>query len=613
MTIFRVPNQGQLSQPNKGDLSGNIRSSLNNDWRTNPGRIRLSPRMKVLTKDNDTSMTGMGLPIAFTNFKHTDGTIRTFAATGIGSWAGASTGRVLMSADSDYGVFANLSGNYATNQPTEVNPTTCDMVHWNSLLLVSTDDAISTMDIARLASDTWTLAWYDSTIGGTPVTDSIMNMGIGFDGNLYITNGSVVERVVPTAGSGTLTASGEGTIDFSGVNGWNGLRPIWIRSSSNRIWIGLMSWFAATGGTSKGEGFVAEWTGKGTAAERIYKIDAPCALTACVYKDTLYILDAYGILKKYAGNSGFIEVARLPVANTNIEMPGIYYAIRNDRWVHHRGMEVVNGKINILVNNFVSTGVYVEDMPSGVWEFDPENPSQGLYHKSSPCVDTDDYGQQAVEATGAIFPLRDVNGNLLAGISYYTDDTTTNRKAIFFDDISVNTNKRGSFTTPFLPSATAQDDWQEASYRFRTLPSGDKIVGKYRTGKKAHLPFIASITWTSTTTFTSTNANFQYAVVGDEIEGIMGKGASSTAHISAIAEAGGTYTITLEEAIGFTSGAAKVKVDNFKKLGVISDTNTNQDEFNNFGTEANIQIKTEMRFTGDGEIDDLTIIGAKHK
>ena len=603
MTQYRIPNQGKASQPNKGDIAGSVSRSVNLDLRTNPGRVRVSPRLKVLTKDNDASITTLGLPIAFVNFSHTDGSIRTIMVTGIGT--GTGSGGVFMSSNSDYGAFANLAGNYATNDPTTIGVNS-DAIFWNGKLYVSVSTDIGADDIYELASDTWDTNWFTSDLSGTLGTDCLVAFGVGFNGNLYI-----IKNNNSTDGTLMSVTTAE-VLNQTAINFMPRYRPIWIRSTSSRIWVAVMSWFANV--TSKGEGYIAEWDATGTAPNKYHKIDAPCALSGCVYKDTLYIIDAYGILKRFTGY-GFTEVARLPVANLNIEMPGIYSAQTHNRWIHHRGMEVVNDKINILVNNFVSTGVYVTEMPSGVWEFDPENPSLGLYHKSSPCSTTDDYGQQLLPSggTGAIFPLKDTNGNYMAGVSYYTDDATTQRYAVFYDDVATNTNKRGSLTTTFLPAESAQDTFQDISYRFRALPSGDKIIGKSRTGKKANMPFIASITWTSTTTFTSTDSNFQYAVVGDEIEGMMGKGASTSAHISAISEAGGTYTVTLEEAIGFSSGTAKVKVDNFKKLGVISAQDTNQDNLVPMDTGAEIQVKTEMRFTGDIDLNDVTITSKGHK
>lgn len=607
MTVFRIPNQGQLSQPNKGDIQGSLSSSLNLDLRTNPGRIRLSPRLKVLTKDNDSSITGMGLPIAFVNYGHTDGSIRTLVITGKGDVGSGGSGQIFMSSNSDYGAFVDLAGNYATNDPTTISALFSDAIVWRNdagvRVYVSVDPSVGDMEVYELAGDTWDTNWGSSDISINFGSDHPVNFWIDPNGSLHFTN----EGKVGTVTTAEALVSGSGTIDFA-----NKYRPIWGRANSNRNWIALMTWSSAA--LTKADGFIAEWDGAGTAANKIYKIDAPCALSGCVCRDIFYFIDAYGILKKYSSN-GFVEVARLPVANMNIEMPGVYNPLTNNKWIHHRGMDVVNDKINIVVNNFVSTGVYVEEMPSGVWEFDPENPSLGLYHKNSPCADTTDWGQQAIVegGAGAIFPLKDTNGNSMVGFSYYTDDATTQKYGIFYDDIVANTSKRGSFTTTFMSSEQIDDSWAKADYRHARLPSGDKVIGKYRTYKNSNFPFIASATWTSTTTFTSTDTDFANVSGGEEVEPVMGKSASTTAHVSSISYSNPTYTVTLDEAIGQSSGTFKVKVDNFKKMGVISATDETETSLPIGDTATKVQIKTEIRATGDFEVDDVTIISNTHK
>jgi len=611
MTTYRIPNNGQISQPNKGDISGNLSQSLNLDVRTNPGRFRVSPRLIVITKDNDASLTGFGLPIVFLLAEHSSGS-RVFMITAIGTDTTNGTGRVFMNTGINFSAFVNLAGGYATNQPTTIQLSKSDAVLWNGNIMVShyTGNA-SNISRLGIVSAAWTANWYTVTVAGSFGTaDSLANMGVGFNGNLYIAQAGATPaygNVTYVGVTGNAVESGNGTLDF-------GLRytTIWIRSTSNRIWVGMMEWLGSNT-TAGNDGCIAEWDGTGSAANKIHHINAPCALSACVYKDVLYIIDAWGVLKKFSGYD-FQEVARLPVANTNYEMPGIRLALRNDRWIHQRGMEVVGGKIKVLVNNLVSSGVYVSEMPSGVWSFDPENPSQGFIHEYAPCAASTDFGQQAVEGVGALGELKISNtGNLFAGVSYYTDDATTNRKAVFYDDVATNATKRGSFTTPFLPSDQIQDTWQRANYRLSALPSGDKVIGKYRVAKDSNFPFIASATWTSTTTFTSTSANFANVVAGHEVESVMGGSASTTAHVSSISNVAGTYTVTIDEAIGQASGTFKIKVDNFKKMGTISATSETEGDLPMGDMGTKVQVKTEVRATGNLEIEDVTVIGQKHK
>lgn len=616
---FRIPKNGVLNQPNKGDSSGNLFETQNIDLKTNPGKVRLSPRLTVAVKDNDTSISNMGVPIAFAYFDD-----QYHAACGVGGAGANGSGKIVRSDDTAFTSDWDNDGN--TNAPSIISLAYSDMVAWRNgnygggelgeSLLVSTFSTTSNIQRRYAGTATWETTYFTTVVNGSfRAAGGFKNMCVGFNKNLYITDEDrIIYIPIPTYQShvnAVLTSSGAantqaGTIDFNGQ-----YYPIWIRTTSNRLWIGLMTFQPGTKGA---KGYVAEWDTTGTAANKIYDIDAPCALSACVLDNVLYIIDAYGRLKKFDG-TGFKEVARLPVANQNIEMPGIYDVTTNARWIHHRGMDVVDGRINIVVNNFVSSGVYVEDMPSGVWEHvEPTVNSSGfLYHKNSPCADSNDNGQKLISTAGAIFGTKRTAGTYLAGFGYYTDNGSTERKGVFYDDVATNTNKRGIFTTPFVMAEQIDDNWQKGSYRHSPLPSGDKIIAKYRTQKSTTLPFIASCTFTSTTTFTSTDANFANITGGEECEFVMGKHSGTTTHVSSISESGGTYTITVDEAILSASGSGKVKMTNFKKIATFSDQTSMEHDAPIMDTSTKVQMKTEMRFTGNTEIDDLTIINKGHK
>ena len=605
---YQIPKEGKFSQPNNGDIFGNLFNTLNIDLRTNSGKLKVSPRLKVITKDDDTSISNMGLPVAFASVN-----ALTFAVTGIGTQGQAGTGKVLMNSGIDFSTFTNLTGLYATNEPTTINLSKSDAVVWNGNLYVSLVGGLGPANnIAKLLSSgpAWTLTWYTTTAGGSFQTNDIAsaNMFVGFNGNLYILDNDWISYVAGTgasAGNAVRPNSGtnnttQGTLSFNGQ-----FYPIWGMSNSDSLWVAVMTWQNAI--TTSGKGFIVKWDGTGTGSTvKYYDIDASCALAGTIYRDTPYIIDAYGILKKYNG-TGFVEVARLPVANMNVIMPNSTNVIRNDRWIHPRGMKVVNSKINISLNNFVSTGVYVNDMPSGVWEFDPEQPEQGIYHKSSPCIDSNDYGQQLLKNVGALSSLKTSAGNYFAGFSYYTDSGSTSKYGIFYDYVLGTTNKVGSFVTTWLDASSINANFQKIFYRFRQFVLGTKIVGKYRVDKSVNLPVVISITWTSSTTFTSTDNDMVYASVLDEVEVVQGKGGSRSAHITAISVPAGTYTVTLDDTIGYTSGTAKVRINNYRKMGDITQLNCSSQFLSANKTDTNIQIKSEIRDEGYFELDDITI------
>lgn len=592
---YIIPNNGELKQTNRGDIFGNINHTQNIDLQTNRGRIRVSPRLIVAVKDDDASITGMGVPIAFCTHD-VSSTKQYYAATGIGTGIGtAGTGRLFRSDDTDFN--SDWDNDGTANTPTDIHLDYSDMINWRDSLVVSTF-TLTTSHLKRLTG-TWDTAYHTTTSFTFETAGGPKVLCEGFNGNLYVGDDDEVSYITP-AGAAVQPAN-QGTLNFNGQ-----YRVTWIRSGSDRLWIGLMS-FDSNVGT---KGFVAEWNTSGTAADRIYDINAPCALSCTLVDDIPYIIDAYGVLRKFDG-TGFREVARLPVANERIEMPGIFNDLTNSRWIHQRGMDAVDGKINISVNNLVSTGVYVEEMPSGIWEYDPDI---GLYHKNSPCADTSDFGQQGISTSGAIFGTRRTEGTFLAGFGYYTDNASTERKAVFYDDIVNNTSKRGTIATTFLPAGSVEDVWKKVIFRHGLLASGNKIIGKYRKRKSINFPFVAAITWTSTTTFTSTSSAFANVVGGEEITGFMGKSASTTAHVASISEAGGTYTVTIDEAVGQSSGTGKVLVDNYQKIDQITETDIDFKELPlSAVASTQLQVKAELRFSQNTELNDIIIVNSPHK
>jgi hypothetical protein len=624
---YRVPQNGKLSQPNMGDTSGNLYKSQNLDLKTNPGKLKVSSRLTVAVKDDDSGITDMGVPSAIVTHTKTS-TKQYYIACGVGSGSTNGSGRILVS-DS-----ALITDDYdvdpTSNTPTNLHADYTDMITWSDgnyaagnmgqSILVSTYSS-STSQIKKLFN-AWNTTWFTSSVSGTFKVQGLKNMCNGFNGNLYITDDDCIHYVpyssTQTASNAVLafnTGSGVGTGTAGTLYFAGKYRPIWIRSSSNKLWIGLMTYDAGVGS----KGYVAEWDATGTSPNKIYDLNAPCALSCVIEDDVPVIIDAYGRLKKFNG-ARFVEIARLPVANLNIEMPGIYNDSTNSRWIHHRGMDIVDGKININVNNFVSTGVYVEEMPSGIWEYDE---SVGLYHKSSPCSASTDWGQKQILTAGAIYGSKRSTATLLAGYAYYTDNATTSRNGLFYDDIATNTNKRALITLPFINSSEMDDSWQKVAYRFRPFPSGDKVLGKFRSAKDSTLPLLISITWTGTTTFTTTTNILAYHPntlnYNPEIEVVMGKASGTTAHITNIDASNATgsfiYTVTLDDAISDGSGSGKAYLTNFKKMSAtgLTDQNTDEGSMNIAESKTKVQVKTELRATGSFELDDITIINKNHK
>ena len=170
------------------------------------------------------------------------------------------------------------------------------------------------------------------------------------------------------------------------------------------------------------------------------------------------------------------------------------------------------------------------------------------------------------------------------------------------------------------------DSWQKIYINYKPLVYDfDKIVCKYRTSDFSSLQQPATVdnsqkscTWSSTTVFTTTD-DFSNVVAGYEVEIVAGSGAGQTAHISSILESGGTYTVTLDEAItGVTAAdSSYVAVSNWLKFGTVTtSTTTNSSGYAELKlpnlSSPWIQFKIEMRGI-EVTINRIPIINKTHK
>lgn len=119
-----------------------------------------------------------------------------------------------------------------------------------------------------------------------------------------------------------------------------------------------------------------------------------------------------------------------------------------------------------------------------------------------------------------------------------------------------DTENRGYFVTAKYLSSQLQDKWQKLYIKCKPLVSDlDKIVVKYRTDDNQPITRIKDkstdglITWSDSDTFTTTDTQWANVQQDDEVEIIQGTGAGYLAHVSSISEAGGTYTVNIDETI----------------------------------------------------------------
>ncbi len=140
---------------------------------------------------------------------------------------------------------------------------------------------------------------------------------------------------------------------------------------------------------------------------------------------------------------------------------------------------------------------------------------------------------------------------------------------------------RGYFVTPKILGSDVTSDYNTFTLKYRPLLNErDKIIVKYRL-EDDNRDFISyedwGITWTSSTTFTTTQEKWSEAKEAFdnskkyEVEILTGAGAGILAHIENITESGGTYTVTLDETYAnYTSGdIGKAIFRNYVKFATI--------------------------------------------
>lgn len=137
--------------------------------------------------------------------------------------------------------------------------------------------------------------------------------------------------------------------------------------------------------------------------------------------------------------------------------------------------------------------------------------------------------------------------------------------------------------------------------------AGFNFVIKYRTEKPVYTDF--DITWTSTTSFTTTQTGL---AVGDEITIIQAKGSGRIAHISAISFSSPNFTVTLDETITGVTGTARARSENWKKLKAITKVNQKYEERIIGQPDTLVELKVAMLCTGEATIDELILDNKKN-
>ena len=189
---------------------------------------------------------------------------------------------------------------------------------------------------------------------------------------------------------------------------------------------------------------------------------------------------------------------------------------------------------------------------------------------------------------------------------------------------------RGHVITQKIYASGKTEKWDKLIVKARNLTDpDDKIIVKYRSTEDPNMPVMPAVsaergTWSDQNTFTTTADLSDVKTAFDagsayEVEIIRGAGAGYLAHITAISEAGGTYTVSIDEDIRNISASDLMEfhIDNWLKLAtaidgeeaMTSSSDTNGVEFPIDQESKFIQFKIELRGRGV-ELEELEIVNS---
>jgi len=635
-------------QTNRSDRLGSLWSSFNLDFQSKLGTLKLANKLVINTNSTDDAdlgragafahwytkwwaicgsgifqtsnelLTGIGTIVRIdAGSGFASGNEGSFTVTGSGAnYFEVTNASGVVEADKTIGAGGYISvttGTYTTN----INPDVSDLKVFNGRLWLSTTYGLYSLSFDNGASPWILRVVFISATSCHKLAYSRARQRLYFQTNPKIIGSIDVNDVVSNASVDDFTLE----LDSQNLSG---RRITTLESVGDNIIVGTQIENGNSIFGSQISGSIINWDGF-SATYIEYDLNAGACLAICSSDNNIYAIDSEARILKYSGYS-YIEIGRLPVDRillTDATTETIYgISPTNGRFIHYNGMRTTkNNTLLLAINNLnmdASSSIN-ENLPSGIWEFDLTN--NNFTHKYSftyqriDSTTITDFGQNRILGIGAL-ELDYIGANsslgrptLVIGASYYTDASST-ASAIFIDSpANPTTNKegqkRGYFVTTWFESSEITDNWTRlwATYR-RLLNPTDKIVFKYRQNEET--PVYASITWTSTTTFTTTTDISAY--VGGEVEVLQGTGSGSCTHITSISVALGVYTVTLDTAVAGVTGTAKARFQKWIKLGEIAGQVLSYGQLPIIANDNRIQIKGCLEFTGDNELHGVTLI-----
>lgn len=580
-------------QLNKGHYFGELFATFNIDLLSDRGKIKISPRTYKHFDNSDDA-----------DFGNVAAILRSAADTTDRWWAIAGT-KLFKSAtivpDSAWAQDA------IANSPT-TNYLQSDMKNWENKMVVSTST-----DLALMTAGTWDNSYWITTLGKSALSLNEHPLGV-YNRILLVGDGNLLHSIdrngLATASRVTLPPEFE---------------IIKIMPSIDKVWL-------LTKHIYGGDAQIFSWDGFSDTYNFQYPIKAPMCLSGVLLDNIPYVTTSIGQILRYNGG-GFVEAASFPIFDENIYDDitsrvgatwGDYLGVgAGSNPVNANGMEIIDDKVHILINGKITgdDNNLLENMFSGIWCLDE---SIGLHHRFSlsqykASGTIIDKGIGIISHAGPLISTDKNNGLFLAGASFYPSNSSTETSSLFINDTNDTLDKSGYIIVSRIQPSVIQSLFNIIWLQFSKMRSAtDKILIKKRQSKDYNLGFRASVTFTNTTTFTSTDANFANANSGDEIEFVRGYGAGITAHISTISVNAGTYTIVLDETISniVNGNTARCYVRDWVKIDTYTDSSSSGELFKKYpigGVNPWTDFKIELRGYKDSPtLEQISIISKEN-
>lgn len=586
MSVFTIPNQGQIRQIGRSETEGEIMESFSIDINNPYGKIKPSRKLVKVLDESDFDGGNSRLAALAVYKKSDESTPRFYAVTSddvqICQVSQDPTDPANWQSINDLPGIFDMTG----------IDNNSDAVVFNDFLLIS-----KTTDILSWNDSTDDVDWWTNVTSGSALTTGFahtMHVHRGGQETLFVTDVNRVRYYNTTAGQSTVTLGADQI-------------ACCVDSGVDATWVGTYS--ESSDNAYAYEIYIGEQLDGVPVARNAYKIDGRAVLSIAVLGNVPYIVTDRGNLQVFNG-AGFVTIAQLPFSGSSVVLDGVRMGNISDnndqRPVHPKGMKGHNDSIYINVNTQTENlgfnqDPYAKNSPAGVWEYNTV--TRQLHHRYAFSNTSTDNGAKNLNFSGPILIADTPYTFLMAGGEI--DNTTS---GLFMESVT----RFGYFVTPEIMSGSVTDAYESVYLKSKTLSGSDNIELKYRITKQD--PSFGNVTLAETNVINTEDA--VTVAVGDEVMIIDGDIPGKFAHVIAVSQGEVVTSCTLDRDIGTVGQTGVAEFNNFKldglqvENGVITNeanvydsTSGEVKRFGGHGTNPWIQYKVVMQ--GDVELREF--------